>query len=94
MEVDLTIRVNGDEEIEMGQMAEAFANKVWLGIGSNATLMFKDTAAARVFLARALSELRRIERGALPYHFISESEDHIAVPRTVTLNGKKSEVVW
>lgn len=92
MEVDLTIRVNGDEEIEMGQMAEAFANKVWLGIGSNATLMFKDTSAARLFLALSLAELRRIERGDMPYNPIPETHDHVATKRIVVMNGAECEV--
>lgn len=44
---------------------------------SDCTLYFEDTAAMRVFMARALSELRRVERGDAPYN---TTNDRIEMP--------------
>jgi hypothetical protein len=61
--------------------------------GKSFSLYFPDTSRCRAWLAKNLNELRRVERGDDAYHYISSSEDHVAVPRTVTLNGKEVEVV-
>jgi len=44
--------------------------------GTECTLFFENTREMRTFLARALSELRRIERGDLPYN---ATDDRIEV---------------
>ncbi len=76
MRTSVDVHVNRADDIEMTAVDKAIYDTVALDVGEDLTLWFKDTAAARVFLARCLSELRRIERGDLPYN---TTDDRIEV---------------
>ena len=90
MILDVSVHVKSSDKVEMGQTT---GGATWLSIsGANddATLFFEDTASARVFLATALAELRRVEREDDP---IDAYHDHIAVPHTIVMNGKEVTVI-
>lgn len=74
MLVDISVHVAGDDDIAMGVTDQG---RAWLSFGHTVTLFFKGTGSARVGLARALSELRRVERGDLPYN---TTDDKIEMP--------------
>jgi len=91
MIIDVSVHLKGDEKVEMGK---TIGGSAWLSLSdqksADSVIYFPSTSVARVFLATALAELRRVERGDDP---IDTYHDHIDVPRTVIMNGKEVTVV-
>ena len=62
--------IRGKDVVSMGELAGT--GTVVLTVededANGVCLYFADTQSARVFLAKALNELRRLERGDLPYN--------------------------
>jgi hypothetical protein len=93
MILDVSVHVRAGDKVEMGKTSD---ESVWLSLDNsepgkvfNTVLFFRDTNAARVFLATALHELRKLEREDFP---IDPYHDHIAVPHVVVMNGKEVTV--
>lgn len=78
MITSVNVHLDGTEAVNMGQLSGC--GMVWLTMGDMASVYFKDTASARLFFARSLSELRRVERGDLPHNV---TDDKIEIPQEV-----------
>ena len=76
MTTSFDAHVEGQYVVSMDKLVGTVALVVEADEGNDFALYFPTTADARVFLAQALAELRRIERGDLPYNV---TDDRIEV---------------